>query len=174
MTTPYTPGPGDRPQQPPQPALVYPPPAPPRKSRAGMIVALVIVGLLALCGIGVIAFTGSTKVAEQLADQDAANQRAAGAGTSSTPTSAAAKPSNGKSTPAEVRVPAGAYTVGEDIPPGRYKVAERAPADCYWQVSGAGGDLVDNAFGGGFPAFTVKKGQQVETNGCPDFVLQAK
>jgi hypothetical protein len=166
-SVPYTAGPGPTPP----PGYGYPPPVPPPR-RTGRIVLWIVLGFLALCGIGVIgaiATAGNAPRDEQLAAQDDTNRAAAG--TSSAP---AAKPSNAKSTPAQVVVPAGTYTVGEDIPPGRYKTAERAGDLCYWQVSGSGGDLLDNGFGGGFPSFTVKRGQQVETHGCPDFVLQAK
>lgn len=171
MATPYTPGPG--PGTPP-PGYGYPPPvAAPAPRRTGRIVLWVVLGVMALCGIGVvgaIAAGTDTPRDNQLAAQDDAN-RGAAAGTSSP---AAAAPSTGKSTPAQVVVPAGTYTVGEDIPPGRYKSPERAGDLCYWQVSGSGGDLLDNGLGGGFPSFTVKRGQQLETHGCPDFVLQAK
>lgn len=158
----------------------YPPgPPPPRKSNAAKYIAVTVGVFLLLClgGIAVTAIVGPpTEPAPTVAAQDDANRRAASTSASSSPapspaaaSSSPAKPTKGVPKPPEaILLSDGVYTVGEDIPAGRYKVDERADDTCYWSLTRRG-DLVDNFFGGGFPSFTVRAGDEIEVEGCPNF-----
>jgi hypothetical protein len=176
----------------PQAPYPYAPPTAPRKSNAGKIIVGIVTGVLAVCigGSVIAAIAGSDdpKNAGTIT-QDEANRRAALAETSTSPspavttTAPAAKPTTSapapkptkttKPTPPPVEIGEGVYLVGEDIPAGRYKVIERADSGCYWsRTRPDSDDIIDNSLAGGFPAFTAKKGEQVEIGyACPPFRL---
>lgn len=165
---------------------VQAPPPPRTGPRVGRIIGFTLAGVVALCvagGVVVAAVADQPTTPAAVADQDDANRAAAA---TTAPTSAAATtapPATGKAqppavattapkptktTPPPVIISDGTYRVGEDIPAGRYKVTERAEAGCYWSRT-KNGDIIDNSLAGGFPSFTVRKGEDVEIMGCPDF-----
>lgn len=170
-----------------QPPPNYPPPSgpygytgmptpQPRKSRTGLVIAIAagVVVMLTLCVAFAIANPSAPTAPAATSSQDDTNKRAASATSPATaPSSAPAAAAPTKTTPDAVRVGEGTYTAGEDIPPGRYKTGERAGETCYWEVN-TGESIVANNLGGGFPTFTVKKGQQVQIARCPEFLLQGK
>jgi hypothetical protein len=155
------------------------------KGRTGKIIVGVVAAVLVLCcsgGVVALVAGGNDEQAarDAVTAQDDVNRAAAlpsasttspaPSATSSSPTAAptttSAKPT--KTTPPPVIISAGTYTVGEDMPAGRYKVVERAGEFCYWSIS-RNGELQDNHYGPGFPSFTVRNGDEVEVDGCPDY-----
>lgn len=61
----------------------------------------------------------------------------------------------------------GFYLINVDIAPGVWRSTGTASGSCYWSVTTATGDIIDNHFGDpGGTAYIAPNGFQVEFNGC--------
>lgn len=134
---------------------------PRKKSKAPLIIGLIVAGVLALCGIG--ACVAVTMAASTPTPVD-----------SFAPT-LPASPTTPAGKSGQVNVQDGTWTVGVDIPPGTYKVAQPiGDGLAYWSITTTGSngqDIVANgAPEGGRPQVTLKKGQDFETRGCGTWV----